>query len=224
MIVKGRSKAAAIPLRISDFNRLNGSSECYGINGIRNLFSILKSDVKAICKEYNLYLPKQPGRLLELRPLMFPFNIYWDEWSNSKYCNLSQQEVAIINLYRKNSDLTWIGEQLGLTYDLALNYLSKGIRKLKYPETLKLFQKWKDFKHLNSEKPDDFLDVPLEGLHNVFPNRVYFVLQLFGKTMREVLEKATVKDMHKYRNFGTKAENELRMILKKYQCLHLLQK
>lgn len=224
MIVKVRSKATAIPLKISDFNRLGGTTEYYGINGIKNLFNALKADVKAVCRDYNIFIPKRPARLLELKPLMFRFNIYWEEWSTSNYCNLTDVEVTVINLYRKKQDLDWVGNQLGLSYDLTLNYLAKGIRRLKTSETISLFQKWKDFKHLDSQRPDEFLEVPLEGLHYVFPNRVYHVLQLFGKNMREVLERVTVKDLHRYRNFGTKAEKELRVILKKYQCLHLLKK
>lgn len=224
MIVKVHSKATAIPLTIADFNRLGGMTECYGINGIKNLINALKTDVKAICRDYNIFIPKPPARMLELKPLMFHFNIYWEQWSTSNYCHLTNDEVKIINLYRKNHDLTWVSNQIGLTYDLVLAYLAKAIRKLKSVEAIILFQKWKDFKHLDSQKPDEFLDVPLEGLHHVFPNRVYHVLQLFGKNMREVLERATVKDLHRYRNFGTKAENELRVILKKYQCLHLLKK
>lgn len=222
MIVKVRSKATAIPLKINDFNRLGGSPECYGINGIKNLFNALKTDVKAICREYNIYFPKKPARLLELKPLMYRFNIYWEEWSSSNYCNLTNMEVTVINLYRKKPDLAWIGDQLGLSYDLALNYLAKGIRKLKTSETMSLFQKWKDYKHLDAQKPDEFLDVPLEGLNHIFPNRVYYLLQLFGKNMREVLGKITLNELHKYKNFGIKAERELRSILKKYQCLHLL--
>ncbi len=224
MIVQSRSKIKKIPTKIADFSRFKGSPECHGLNGIWNLFSIVKSDFKAVCRDYNIYFPKQANRLIELKPLMFQFNIHWDEWSNSNYCNLSSEEIQVVNLYRKKGDLFKVGEQLGLSYDLSLTYLSKAIRKLKTSQSTTLFQKWKDFKHLDSQKPDEFLDVPLEGLHHIFPNRVYFALQLFGKNMREVLEKVTLEELHKHRNFGIKAENELRAILKKYQCLRFLKK
>lgn len=222
MIVKTRSLSHTIPLNLSDYITYEGSKECSGYDGIKNLLNLLKADVKAICKEYGVYIPKQPVRLKELKSLMAPFNIHWDEWSNSSYCNLSSIEVRLINLYRNKPDLAWAGNELDLNYDLALTYLTKATRRLKSPEAAILFQKWRDFKHLDSQNPDEFLEVPLEGLHHIFPNRVYRLLQLFGNNMKEVLNKITIKELYKYRNFGIKAEKELRAILKNYQCSHLL--
>lgn len=225
MVVKTRgSSYTAIPLTLNDFMRFKGSAECSGYLGIKNLFKLLRNDVKAAFKEYEIYVPKPTIRSNELRFSMRPYVMHWNEWSVSNFCNLTSRDVSLINLYRKKPDLEWVGEQLEISYDVALSTLSKVIMKLQYSETLNQLQQWKNYKHLDIKSTEDFLDIHIDGLRHIFPNRVYNLLSLSGKSMREVLNKITVKELHKYRQFGRKAEEELRSILKKYQCLHLLKK
>lgn len=225
MVVKTRgSSYTAIPLKLSDFTSFKGSAECSGYSGIKNLFKLLRDDVKAAFKEYGIYVPKPTARNNELRFSMRPYVMYWNEWSVSNFCNLTSRDVSLINLYRKQPDLELVAEQLGISYDVALSTLSKVVMKLQYSETLNQLQQWKNYKHLDIKNTEDFLDIHIDGLRHIFPNRVYNLLSLSGETMREVLNKISVKELHKYRNFGIKAERELRAILEKYQCLHLLKK
>ncbi len=211
-----------IPLQLIDFILYRDSDECKGYTGIENLMGLLKKDVKRLIKDYRVYIPRHPERLKELQSLLLRFNIYWEQWSASSFCNLSPLEVSILNLYRKKQNYEWIAGQLDSTYDSVLAGFVNALRKLKTPETLNLFQQWKDFKHLNTQSTSGFLELPIEGLHHVFPHRVYTVLLHLGKNMGEILNKVTVSDLYKYKNFGAKAEKDLRAILKKHQCLHLL--
>ena len=210
------------PIKISDFNKYKGTRECYGHIGIRNLFSLLKADVKAACDAHGIYLPKRSGKLKELQSLIIPFNESWQQWTKSSFCNLSEFEISLISLYREKQDYEFIARKLQVSYDVLLSTMAKTVLKLKSPQSQMLLQKWKDFKHLDAKNSDDFLEIPLEGLHHVFPARVFRLLQNFGNNMNEVLNNITVKELRKYKNFGKKAEDELRAILEEHHCLHLL--
>lgn len=223
MSVKNISTTHTLPLRISDFNRYRGSSQYSGYLGIKNLFSLLKTDVKAALREYKIYLPKPLALSTELRLAMRPFVMYWNDWTTSNFCSLSSREVSLINLYRKQENLELAGDELDISYDVALSTLVKSIRKLQYSETLNQLQQWKNYKYLDIST-EDFLDGPIDRLRHIFPNRVYNLLVMFGKTMREALSKGSMRDLRKYRQFGQKEENELLSILEKYKCLQLMKK
>ncbi len=222
MITQASSLRHPTPLNLNDFIRYEGTRECSGYTGIKNLLKLLKADVEAAFKEYGIQVPQQQKRLKELKSLIVPFNAHWEEWSGSSFCNLSPFEISLINLYRKKEDYHWVGDQLGISYDLALTSLIKAIWRLKRTGTEKLFQKWKDFKHMDKKNPDEFLELPLEGLHHIFSSRVFYLIKIFGNNMSEVLSKVTIRELRKCRGFGKKAENELKAILKEHQCLHLL--
>lgn len=222
MITGTVTHSALIPDSLRDFITYEGNSEYSGYTGIQNLFRLLKRDVKIAFKEYGISIPNQSKQLKALQSLIIPFNVYWEEWSASTFCNLTSFEVSLINLYRIKQDYKWISSRLGISYDQALTHLIKAIRSLKSPETEVLFQKWKDFKHLDPRVPENFLDMPLEGLRQLLPYRVFNLLPFFGSTMREALGKVTIKELRSYRNFGKQAELQFRLVLEKHYCLHLL--
>ena len=187
----------------------------------------LFTDEKKALKWLEKYKSSYPGIYLgkqtkpnTLNEILAPYAEHWEEWTVSIFCNLTQTEVAAVNYYKKYLSNTSTLPEHDLSYSVLYSNYTDALKKLKFTSTQRNLDKWNRSKHLPPR--EQFLNAPITGLISLLPTRACFRLSSLGASIGEILEKHTVHDIHAVRGMGKKGIEELKNILKNYNCQSLL--
>lgn len=165
-------------------------------------------------------------KVKELLGVLDPYAEFWHEWKVSGACFLTEQQILIIQNYLLTGSHFSSANELNISPVTAASILNRSIFRLKwnYP----VFQGWLTERLLEAHgiivyetEQDRFLHSPFVYLP--MPLQLKRKLNiLFPQTMSELLAKYSERDLRKYRCIGEKTIAELKIYLRKNDCLHLL--
>ena len=209
-------------LSVKKFVERKGLKEYKGIRGFDNLMLLLKADIRSLFREHsvNPLTGKERIKINSINEVLAPYKDNWDEWTVSNFCSLTEMEVHSINYYKINYSHKEMAEQFNLPYNLVYTHFRNALRTLKSSATVAKFHEWLNSKAQTPEQ--ELLDAPIIGLRSLMSTRLCFALARIETTIREILEKHSVQDLLQYRGIGTTSIDELKAILKRYDCLSLL--
>jgi len=220
-MIKTRKRIVSEPLSVKKFVERNGLKEYQGIRGFDNLMLLLKADIRSLFRDHSKKTTdKEQGKINPIHEVLAPYKDYWDEWTVSNFCSLTEIEVRAINFYKIHYSHKQMAEQYNLPYNLVYTHFRNALRTLKSPATIAKLHEWLNSKAQTPEQ--ELLDAPIVGLRSLMSTRLCFALARVETTIRELLEKHTIHDLLQYRGIGTTSIDELKTILENHGCLSLL--
>lgn len=209
------------PLSLSAFALYPESESCTGIEGLDNLLRLFRKDVKIILTKLDIAEPSNKWK--DLQSLIEPYRREWTAFSASDSCPLPEEQLEVIEYCRKYDDLSLLAKDKGYSYSFLSETLKTVIKRLTYANFISdYFAKWKEHKHVHIDNAQSFLNAPLQVLKKKISNRLYYMLELYGKNMAEILQKATLEKLRNLRGFGIEKEKELKNLLREYGCHKML--
>lgn len=142
--------------------------------------------------------------LNELKSSFEPYSKLWENWTNSSSCNLTQQEIYLINVHVKNNFKVTISDFI-MFYN-NIDALQKAIQILK--THYKEFQEWALLRFtnevLNLSTTNDigsFLDTPINELN--IQDELKQILKNFNRgNLKQIFSTYTDNDFKKEQTFN----------------------
>lgn len=219
-MIKTRKSKVSEPLSIKKFVERNGLKEYQGIRGFDNLMLLLKADIRSLFREHSKIHSKEKLQIKVLNEAIAPYLDYWNEWTASNFCSLTDMELRAINYYRIHHSHKQMAEQFNLPYNLVYTHFRNALRTLKSNDTIVKFHEWLSSREQTPEQK--LLNAPIIGLRSIMSTRLCFALARIEATIGELLEKHSIHDLLQYRGIGITSIDELKTILENHGCLSRL--